>query len=249
MSINTAGGESARTLEVWVASPSSGSGTILEDQCQSWLTDGERCAATRLKQLSSRNQHIVGRGMVRRLLSRRANCKPSDLVFECSHNGKPSVIAPRSAIRPFNISHTEGLVLVALSDRGEIGVDVESLSRRIDIHLAERYFAKPEVDYINSWHDFHCRSMAFIKVWTLKESFVKATGLGLSIPLSSFSFEVLDSDRPKIKVLSPSLREYADWGVISFSPAEGYLGAISTNQINFVAKDDQLGIQDFLSLV
>jgi 4'-phosphopantetheinyl transferase len=91
--------------------------------------------------------------------------------------------------------------------------------------------------------------MAFIKVWTLKESFVKATGLGLSIPLSSFSFEVLDSDRPKIKVLSRSLREYADWGVISFSPAEGYLGAISTNQINFVAKDVQLGIQDFLSLV
>ena len=249
MTINNAGGVSARAFEVWVASLSSGSGTILEDQCQSWLTDEERFAATRLKQQSSRNQHIVGRGMVRRLLSRRANCMPSDLVFKCSHNGKPSVIAPQSAIMSFNISHTEGLVLVALSDRGEIGVDVESLSRKIDIHLAERYFAKPEVDYINSWYDFHSRSMAFIKVWTLKESFVKATGLGLSIPLSSFSFEVLDSDRPKIKVLSPSLREYADWGVMSFSPADGYLGAISTNQINFVAKDVQLGMQDFLSLV
>lgn len=232
-----------------MASPSSGSGTLLEDQCQSWLTDEERCAATRLKRPSSRNQHIVGRGMVRRLLSRGANCKPNDLVFECSRNGKPSVVAPLSAIRSFNVSHTEGLVLVALSDCGEIGVDVESLSRRIDIHLAERYFAKPEIDYIYSWHDFHCRSMAFIKVWTLKESFVKATGLGLSLPLSSFSFERIDSDRPKIKVLSPSLRGYADWGVMSFSPAEGYLGAISTNQNNFNAKDVNLEIHDFISIV
>lgn len=81
----------------------------------------------------------------------------------------------------FNISHSETMVTVAFSDN-EIGIDIEKI-KNSDLKIAERFFAEEEYNHILSAEN---QSKEFYRLWTLKESFMKVTGLGLSLPLNKF---------------------------------------------------------------
>lgn len=213
--------------EVWAARASTDAPTELERQCQSWLGPGEWERALRFRHASARNQHVVGRGMARKLLTLRTATSPSRVVLNWSNHGKPFVVAPREVTRPFNVSHTEGLVLVGLCDRGPIGVDVERLSRSPDLGLARRYFAPPEVDYVWNQGDEERRHLAFLRVWTLKESFIKAIGTGLTMPLADFTFEQIDTPTPQVRMLHNDSSLAGGWQFLSFSPAPGYIAAVA----------------------
>lgn len=228
-------------IQVWSAATSSGSPGDLECRCERWLTEEERQRADRFRVATSRNQHVVGRGMARRLL---ADCDPpdrsavgdtpaidpSEIVFAYTPHGKPFVIGPRTLIRPFNVAHTDGMVLFVDGRSGWVGVDVERISRRTDVALAERYFAKPEVEYVLDQPDDDSRRRAFLRVWTLKEAFIKAIGTGLSMPLADFAFDDIDAQRPRVRMLNPALGDGENWQFVTFSPAEGYIAAVAQNE-------------------
>jgi len=230
-------------IEVWSANASSDHPGELEHRCQSWLTQEELQRADRFRVLTARNQHVVGRGMARRLLSASGlaavsdDCKsdvaqsltfqPNELVFSFTQFGKPFVVAPKPLVRPFNVAHTDGMVLFAGCCGGNVGVDVERISRRTDVALAERYFASPEVEYVMDHHDADAKLRAFLRVWTLKESFIKAIGTGLSMPLADFAFENIDDERPQVRMLNPSLEDGRQWQFITFSPGDGYVAALA----------------------
>ena len=144
--------DSIHPIRVWHATSSSAHpGPIEHRVASSWLDESERERAERFRVATSRNQNIVGRGMARRLLS-------SDLVdprairFDVEPYGKPFVVEPIVAKRPFNVAHTDGLVLCGVGSSGHhlVGVDVERLGRRTDPELANRYFSQPEVEYLAS---------------------------------------------------------------------------------------------------
>lgn len=87
----------------------------------------------------------------------------------------------------FSISHSGEYAMVVLSDK-EIGCDIQQI-KNINLSIADRFFTAEEKKYVKCTEDF-------FRIWTLKESFIKAIGKGLALPLNSFSIKGLDSDKP-----------------------------------------------------
>ena len=219
---------SGSTIDVWHATASLQLPGKIEACCESWLEQEEVQRANRFRRLTTRNQHVIGRGMARRLLAR-AEFPPQEIQFAAALHGKPYVVAPDLARQPFNIAHTDGLVICGVgSDVHElVGIDVEKLDRRTDPALAERYFSTPEIEYLQTKTDEKSRQDAFLRVWTLKESFIKAIGTGLQTPLADFAFVDVDSPTPGIRMLNPDLVDGRTWSFFSIQPRPGYIGAVA----------------------
>ena len=84
----------------------------------------------------------------------------------------------------FNISHSEDLVMVAVSEN-RVGCDIEKVTG-IDLDIAKKFFFREEYEAIAALPASEERNGLFFRYWTLKESFMKAAGLGMRLPLDSF---------------------------------------------------------------
>jgi 4'-phosphopantetheinyl transferase len=135
-----------------------------------------------------RHTCLVTRGLVRFVLSCCTNILPHCLGFEENKHGKPSLRAGMTDIPVFfNLSHAGGLIACAVVLDHEIGIDVEDSTRKIDINIANRFFSKQECHLLGQTIEAEKKGV-FFDLWTLKESYIKAKGRGLSIPLDKFSF-------------------------------------------------------------
>ncbi len=88
----------------------------------------------------------------------------------------------------FNLSHSEEMVMCAVSSE-EVGCDVEKITD-IDLEIAKRFFYTTEYDAITAAQSDEERKDIFFRLWTLKESFMKATGLGMKLPLDGFRIDI-----------------------------------------------------------
>lgn len=134
-------------------------------------------------------QFLVARGLLRLALSASAPVEPTDWRFEAGPHGKPRVAAPSIArdLR-FNLSHTRGLVALALCEGFEVGVDVEEV-RPLDVaELAPLALAPEERSALERLAPAE-RTERFYALWTLKEAYAKARGFGLSLPFPEIAFE------------------------------------------------------------
>jgi 4'-phosphopantetheinyl transferase len=192
------------------------------------LDDSERERADKFRVATARNQHVVGRGMARRLLGNH-RIDPHRIRFALEDHGKPYVTEPDEAKQLFNIAHTDGLVMCGIGNAGHqsVGIDVERLNRRTDPELAQRYFSEPEVRFLREIESDSARQIAFLRIWTLKESFIKALGTGLQTPLADFAFEEIESDSPSIRMLNPDLEADLHWKFFSLQPRPGFIGAVA----------------------
>lgn len=154
------------------------------------LCTAERERMARFRFDGLRHQYGLAHGLVRQALSRvRPGVAPRDWRFVEGANGKPAV-APSLPRVAFNLSHTRGLIALAVSRglaQAPLGVDVEDAGRDIELSVAERFFAPEEVAALRALPAGEQRRR-FFTLWSLKESFIKATGLGMSLPLAGFSF-------------------------------------------------------------
>ena len=140
-----------------------------------------------------RHEHLVTRALVRTTLSAyRPAVDPRAWEFVANPYGRPEVARPtgQAAIR-FNLSHTDGLIVCLLAADREIGVDVEDTTRANIglVEIADRYFSPTEVAALGALPEA-ARPDRFFDYWTLKESYIKARGLGLQLPLDQFSFHL-----------------------------------------------------------
>lgn len=216
------------TVDVWHASSSSAEPGRLEMRCESWLDDDDRQRASMFQRPTSRNQHIVGRGMARKLLGQ-DSIEPHEIRFAAESHGKPYVTQPSEAQLPFNVAHTDGLVMCGVGKHSHdlVGVDIERLERRVDMDLAGRYFSQPEIRFLDSIKSDETKRETFLRIWTLKESYIKAIGTGLQTPLEDFAFEDIDSKHPKITILNPALNCGRTWKFFAVTPRPGFLGAVA----------------------
>ena len=159
------------------------------------LDTAERDRAARFVFERHRRQHIAAHALKRLMLSAMGGAPPRSWTFEAPSGGKPKVVTPR-VVTPaggpghgphFNISHCDGLVACAISDDLELGVDVEPVARKAPLDLAQTYFAPEEVRWLASLPSAE-QPLGFFRLWTLKEAYIKATGLGLAQPLHDFAF-------------------------------------------------------------
>jgi 4'-phosphopantetheinyl transferase len=156
---------------------------------QRWLetglvSSGEIEIASRYANAKSQMQYLTGRALVRQALASVAthDAEPVRIVVE--EQGKP-VLASALGQTPwhFNISQSGDLVACALAN-ASVGIDIESISRATDhLAIAHAYFAPDEAIWISARPDSVDRR--FIALWTVKEAYLKAIGIGLAVPVAS----------------------------------------------------------------
>lgn len=178
-------------IHLWLAFPDEIQDTDLLSEYKHILNPEELKRQRRFHFPKHRHQYLVARALVRTTLSRYTGIEPRRLTFIKNHYGRPEVTLPRRLppIR-FNISHTNGLIACGVVLKQDIGVDVEDTARRVaSLDLANRFFSKKEVDSLQQLRKNEMWDR-FYDLWTLKESYIKARGMGLSIPLDQFSFHI-----------------------------------------------------------
>lgn len=150
--------------------------------------------------------------MARRLIGGTA-ADPRSLPYRDAPGGKPRLFAGTKQLADFNVSHTEGLVVCGLTAQDPpvpmIGVDVERIDRKVDVQLAERYFSPPEIRWLDSIPAALDKQEGFLRLWTLKEAFIKAIGTGLRTPLDQFAIVDADSQTPSLQFLDDALESDA----------------------------------------
>ncbi len=149
----------------------------------------ERTRCLRFVRDEDRRTFAVTRALVRRTLSLHGPTPPAEWRFVTNQHECPFVEPAQAGEPPlhFNVSHTRGLVALAVTRGHRLGVDVERVTRAVMDGVAERHFAAAEV------RDLHAlpadaQATMFFEYWTLKEAYIKARGMGLALPLDAFAF-------------------------------------------------------------
>ncbi|WP_223067498.1 4'-phosphopantetheinyl transferase family protein [Paenibacillus caui] len=131
-----------------------------------------------------RFRSLAGELLARTMIAETLGVSQADLVFTRNRYGKPFLLQPTSTLE-FNISHAGTWVVAAVSTQA-IGIDVERTAP-IDPELARRFFSGEEYQLIRNQPSEEQTIAKFYEIWTYKESYIKAVGKGLSIPLDSFT--------------------------------------------------------------
>ncbi|MBR1132807.1 4'-phosphopantetheinyl transferase family protein [Bradyrhizobium iriomotense] len=162
------------------------------DACRRLLSVDERIRADRFKFERHRRQYIFAHAMLRLALSQVApDVAPTDWSFGAGRYGRPFVASPKtSTALHFSLSHADGCVACVISGHEAVGVDVETVSRRVaPLSTANRFFAPEEVETLRRLPE-PAAIERFFDYWTLKEAYLKARGFGLNLPLDAFAMQV-----------------------------------------------------------
>lgn len=162
----------------------------IHDLALAWMQPEERARHDRFAFEHSKSEFRLARWLVRTTLSRHAPVDPADWRFETNPHGRPAIARAHGLPElRFNLTHTPGLLAIAVARGREVGLDAEDTLRPGEtVGIAHRFFAPPELDALLALEDEADRHERFFALWTLKEAYIKARGLGLALPLASFAF-------------------------------------------------------------
>lgn len=176
-------------IHLWSIDPTQITSKVLIKKYKELLTADETIKQQRYRFDKDKHSALITRAFVRDLLSYYANIDACDWRFSKGEKDKPEIINPPIPLR-FNISHTDKLIICAVMLNDDIGCDVENTKRNTEpLLIAQRFFSPSEVTELFALPE-HKQCSRFFDYWTLKESYIKAWGLGLSIPLADFSFDI-----------------------------------------------------------
>lgn len=180
----------AAEIQIWVCRDEAIDDPSLLLYYESVLGAAERERLAQFHFARHRHQYLVTRALVRQVLSLyRPDIDPGLWRFDSNAHGKPEIAPGLEPALRFNVSHTDGLVVMAVS-RQEVGIDVENTRREGEwLPVAQRFFAPVEWQDLQR-HDLVQRQRRFFELWTLKEAYVKARGTGLSLAFDSFAFRL-----------------------------------------------------------
>lgn len=184
---------------------------LLLNQYWGLLSGDERRQQRRFYFERDRRRYLVTRAMVRTVLSKYAPISPERWQFCKNAYGRPQIANEDAEAQQisFNLSHTNGLIVLGVTRERAIGVDVENVrEQRAAIEIADRFFAPEELSALRALPGQQ-QVRRFFEYWTLKESYIKARGGGLSIPLESFAFFLEDPARIHLTI-DESLQDGAE---------------------------------------
>ncbi|MBN8583054.1 MAG: 4'-phosphopantetheinyl transferase superfamily protein [Anaerolineae bacterium] len=191
---------------------------------ESTLSEDEEKRADHFHFEVDKNRFIVAHGVLRKILGHYLHCDPAELTFSLNQYGKPSLV--NSAVE-FNLSHSGDFALIAVTQGRKVGVDVERIRQGISSHvIAQQYFSKSEVAELQSL-PLQQRERAFFTCWTRKEAYIKAQGLGLSLPLESFDVSLAPGQPAILRATRPDPQESARWTLLSLEADPNYAGALA----------------------
>jgi len=195
----------ARDIDLWSLALDASPATVAA--LAALLSEEERERAERFAFAHLRRRFIVRRGALRLLLGHYTGMEAGSIVFRHAGRGKPLVDgAPH-----FSASHSGDLAIYAFTNASEIGIDVERIRGVEDAEgIAKRFFAPEELTQIAALRAEE-RDHAFLKLWTRKEAYLKATGDGLSGSPDALSV----------------LLDESTWRIHELTPADGFIGALA----------------------
>lgn len=198
------------------------------EQLRQTLAEDELQRAARFVAAHDRARFIAGRGMLRAILGRYLDLRPEQLRFAYGAAGKP-VLAQAAAGHSlhFNLAHSHGLALYAVTLSHAIGVDLERVRADVDVEqIAGVAFAPAELAELLAL-PAALRLPAFFTCWTRKEAYVKARGEGLSLPGDQFQISLAPGAPPKLLRTEWDPQEASDWSLYDLDAGQGYAGALA----------------------
>jgi 4'-phosphopantetheinyl transferase len=212
-------------VHVWRAALNLSASSV--QSLQQTLAPDEQRRAERFHFRKDREHFIVAHGLLRIILGRYLDIKLSQLRFCYSPYGKPALAKESGGdALQFNLSHSHGMALYAVTRRRNIGVDIERV--RTDWpseQVAEQFFASSEVAQLralpdNAWHE------AFFRCWTRKEAYIKARGEGLSLPLDKFEVSLAPGEPAALLSTKGDPEEASRWSMKELRVGPGYAAAL-----------------------
>lgn len=176
-------------MEIYAVNIANDIEMILYEKFLSHVDEDKARRIYRLKNRKDKIRTLIGDVLIRIAACDQLQISNEDIQYEYNHYGKPRLKEWNQF--HFNVSHSGEWVVAAIDER-PIGIDIEQVNSIEYIEIAERFFSKTEYQWLRT-QDVGRRLRCFYKLWTLKESYLKIIGAGLSIPLDSFSI-ILEKD-------------------------------------------------------
>jgi len=217
------------SIDVWVENL-----TTSDDQYRhywSLLDSSEQDKALRFAQEVHRRFYTVSHGKLRRILASYSNISSNKITFATQAFGKPILVGNADIGIKFNMAHSGNLMIVAVGKNYEIGIDVEIWSNNVDYDsVANLCFSETERIFWNGL-PANEKTEFFYRLWTRKESFVKATGLGLGVDVSQVTSSLVGTTRFLTIPNDYGLAE--DWNLIDLDLGGGKSAALTAPKNSF----------------
>ena len=191
------------------------------------LSEEEQQRAKQFRFEEKRGHFIVGRATLRQLIGGCLKASPAALEFSYTQRGKPELAGALAGKVHFNVSHSDSLALIALTRVCPVGVDVERVRpRQYDMEIARRFFTARESAGLESLQEAE-RPSAFFNLWTRKEAWLKATGVGISESLGRVEISFLPGEPACVVSVVDKPEEAKEWTLVELKPAKGFVGALA----------------------
>jgi 4'-phosphopantetheinyl transferase len=192
------------------------------------LSENERKRADRFQFDRDRNRFIVRHGLLRMILGRYLNIEPARVALAYEARGKPMLYGP--AFMPpfhFNLSHSNGLALIAGTRQAALGVDVEHVRFVPEAdQIAAKFFSPREGAMLNAI-PAEQKMEAFFHCWTRKEAYLKATGEGIAEALPRIEVSLKPGQPARLLKINGDALAASLWTLSALAPAPGFVGALA----------------------
>jgi 4'-phosphopantetheinyl transferase len=230
---------------------------LLEDQVHVWVWDLDRppldsdwsvlspeetLRARRFVYPQDRDRNVRAHAVMRTLLGAYTGIHPAKISFSTNTHGKPRIQNAETIERVrFNLTHSTGIGMLAVSRNYDLGIDIEHM-RPIDAEIAEHHFSQQEFHALRNLPSEQWLR-GFYRCWTSKEALLKGEGVGLNLPLDRFHVEV-DPLRPPALIAVES-RSYITpgWLLFELNPADDIAGILAVR--DQTANFDRTSLQCF----
>ena len=192
------------------------------------LAENEQARAGKFYFPIDRERFIVARGVLREILGLYLNRAAKSVSFRYGSHGKPALAweSGGNTIH-FNMSHSHGVALYAVTRSREIGIDLEFIREDFEVEpLAERFFSRCEIATLRAL-PISLRKYAFFLCWTRKEAYIKARGAGLSLPLDQFDVSLIPGEPAALLRTQANPDEALRWSLQELSIGPGYVSALA----------------------
>jgi len=190
--------------------------TEMVEYALDFLDSEEKMTYTRYKMNAKKLEFAAGRILMKTMLGMYLHISPPLIRFNKNPYGKPYLRYFNTDLF-FNISHSKGVVMCAVSHR-EIGVDIEGADEE-RYNVMPHVFNRQEIDWVDSKSNPRAKRNAFYTLWTCKEAAMKAVGKGFSLSPALVSVP-----------LGPQSTHTDTYDFFTFEPVSGYIATVATER-------------------
>lgn len=189
------------------------------------LSPDEKQKAEKYRFEKDRNHFAAARGSLRKILGVYLGVSPDQICFSYNRFGKPFLDAKNHQIR-FNVSHSRGVALFAVTSGREIGIDIEFINNDFAVlKTAEKIFSPNETSTLKNLPS-NLQTTAFFSVWTRKEAILKAIGEGFSYSPKQFTVSVIAEERETLSFAN-DFHKVRHWSLTTLPTEPDYTAALA----------------------